>query len=95
MFELVLSERAYIPFVKRVIKLKTTFEGEYAIAKQIRDSENHMRKKPTEKDYRTIISFLADFCIKVDRKDIPEFSSRTDLSRWKLKVIKEGGIKVD
>lgn len=55
----------------------------------IRRNEDKRKSKPTDADLIETVQLLEDFGINIKISKIPDFSSMSELERWRLKKIKE------
>lgn len=55
----------------------------------IRRNEDKRKSKPTDADLIETVQLLKDFGINIKISKIPDFSSMSELERWRLKKIKE------
>lgn len=75
-------------------KLVNLTEDEYAMgilkaAKIIEKKEAERKNPPTKQQIKRTLKILRQFCIYVDKDDVPEFHNMQELELWKHRMIKE------
>jgi hypothetical protein len=60
-------------------------------AKRIERIEQARKLPPTQKQIKSVLRFLKQFCIQIKPNKVPKFNTVAELELWKKKMIKTRG----